>query len=173
MYCTKSVCSLVRRPRITSADGGDHRGWSSLRSQWHRSITNEVPVQKGQGADGGREAPIRLCSSPVLQDDGVRGPGHGVDIGVLESSHSGVGRKGVQEGYLVEGPEVRQEADHVIQKLRRKTIPQRTGFTGFPGFLARRPSEMAKEGVPGLGICLLYTSPSPRDLSTSRMPSSA
>ena len=25
----------------------------------------------------------------------------------------------------------------------------------------------------GLGICLLYTSPSPRDLSTSRMPSSA
>ena len=26
---------------------------------------------------------------------------------------------------------------------------------------------------PGLGICLLYTSPSPRDLSTSRMPSSA
>ena len=26
---------------------------------------------------------------------------------------------------------------------------------------------------PGLGFCLLYTSPSPRDLSTSRMPSSA
>ena len=26
---------------------------------------------------------------------------------------------------------------------------------------------------PGLSICLLYTSPSPRDLSTSRMPSSA
>ena len=25
----------------------------------------------------------------------------------------------------------------------------------------------------GLGACLLYTSPSPRDLSTSRMPSSA
>ena len=27
--------------------------------------------------------------------------------------------------------------------------------------------------VAGFGICLLYTSPSPRDLSTSRMPSSA
>ena len=26
---------------------------------------------------------------------------------------------------------------------------------------------------PGMYICLLYTSPSPRDLSTSRMPSSA
>ena len=35
------------------------------------------------------------------------------------------------------------------------------------------------EGLPNIGImlkeitCLLYTSPSPRDLSTSRMPSSA
>ena len=29
----------------------------------------------------------------------------------------------------------------------------------------------SQEGVPG--VCLLYTSPSPRDLSTSRMPSSA
>ena len=28
-------------------------------------------------------------------------------------------------------------------------------------------------GLPGAGACLLYTSPSPRDLSTSRMPSSA
>ena len=27
--------------------------------------------------------------------------------------------------------------------------------------------------IPMPGICLLYTSPSPRDLSTSRMPSSA
>ena len=33
---------------------------------------------------------------------------------------------------------------------------------GFPGAL-----------VPGIMGCLLYTSPSPRDLSTSRMPSSA
>ena len=29
------------------------------------------------------------------------------------------------------------------------------------------------DGVGELSICLLYTSPSPRDLSTSRMPSSA
>ena len=35
---------------------------------------------------------------------------------------------------------------------------------------------LAREGfkvVAGCGPCLLYTSPSPRDLSTSRMPSSA
>ena len=30
-----------------------------------------------------------------------------------------------------------------------------------------------KRQYPGFNICLLYTSPSPRDLSTSRMPSSA
>ena len=34
---------------------------------------------------------------------------------------------------------------------------------------------LVKDNVPATGydICLLYTSPSPRDLSTSRMPSSA
>ena len=35
---------------------------------------------------------------------------------------------------------------------------------------------MSAEGVgdgAGVNVCLLYTSPSPRDLSTSRMPSSA
>ena len=31
----------------------------------------------------------------------------------------------------------------------------------------------ARNNLKGMGICLLYTSPSPRDLSTSRMPSSA
>ena len=30
-----------------------------------------------------------------------------------------------------------------------------------------------KAGVSNVEVCLLYTSPSPRDLSTSRMPSSA
>ena len=39
----------------------------------------------------------------------------------------------------------------------------------------RRMDEMVgqKEVIERLKICLLYTSPSPRDLSTSRMPSSA
>ena len=31
----------------------------------------------------------------------------------------------------------------------------------------------SREGLRRMGVCLLYTSPSPRDLSTSRMPSSA
>ena len=35
------------------------------------------------------------------------------------------------------------------------------------------PDESDYDNVEQLYICLLYTSPSPRDLSTSRMPSSA
>ena len=41
---------------------------------------------------------------------------------------------------------------------------------------APRPMEMLLAGAGGCtayDVCLLYTSPSPRDLSTSRMPSSA
>ena len=41
----------------------------------------------------------------------------------------------------------------------------------LPGKLRPQAISLAHEGH--LGICLLYTSPSPRDLSTSRMPSSA
>ena len=44
-------------------------------------------------------------------------------------------------------------------------------------FVVRNPHPLPGPGSPALvvvdGTCLLYTSPSPRDLSTSRMPSSA
>ena len=40
--------------------------------------------------------------------------------------------------------------------------------------LARRPSDIVNSRMHSVCVdCLLYTSPSPRDLSTSRMPSSA
>ena len=45
------------------------------------------------------------------------------------------------------------------------------------GMLSPLPSKealrAAQKQVAGVSACLLYTSPSPRDLSTSRMPSSA
>ena len=47
-------------------------------------------------------------------------------------------------------------------------------FEGFdPNRLAFLGDEMLGQLVSDTRICLLYTSPSPRDLSTSRMPSSA
>ena len=42
---------------------------------------------------------------------------------------------------------------------------------GLAGFM-KNPKDDRKAVVGGM-VCLLYTSPSPRDLSTSRMPSSA
>ena len=38
---------------------------------------------------------------------------------------------------------------------------------------ATNPRVIEEDGKTGIKYCLLYTSPSPRDLSTSRMPSSA
>ena len=49
---------------------------------------------------------------------------------------------------------------------------KRQAIQGFLSALAKHPLATRAEQH-GLGPCLLYTSPSPRDLSTSRMPSSA
>ena len=46
-------------------------------------------------------------------------------------------------------------------------------FSGYPDFAVIRLLYQPFEKVLELKSCLLYTSPSPRDLSTSRMPSSA
>ena len=47
-------------------------------------------------------------------------------------------------------------------------------FAGIGGLLEEADKEWAYlEKNPESSTCLLYTSPSPRDLSTSRMPSSA
>ena len=51
-------------------------------------------------------------------------------------------------------------------------------FLNYPiHTVSAKPEKTSKECaillIHGFGACLLYTSPSPRDLSTSRMPSSA
>ena len=53
-----------------------------------------------------------------------------------------------------------------------KEIIMRHPFPG-PGLAIRMPGKITQEKIDILKACLLYTSPSPRDLSTSRMPSSA
>ena len=64
------------------------------------------------------------------------------------------------EGTLEEELHVEIFLRHVIETLDPNDIPDLI-------------SAFAKENFRLVKICLLYTSPSPRDLSTSRMPSSA
>ena len=56
------------------------------------------------------------------------------------------------------------------EKLKEYAVKAKIAVEKYKGkFLIRGGKAIANEGE----SCLLYTSPSPRDLSTSRMPSSA
>ena len=66
----------------------------------------------------------------------------------------------------------------VLSSVIHSQIDEHAAFGGVvPEIAARSHVEMidgvARRAMLEAGICLLYTSPSPRDLSTSRMPSSA
>ena len=62
--------------------------------------------------------------------------------------------------------------DWIINEIKESQLRGRGG-AGFPTGLkwSFAPKEVGSR--PHYLVCLLYTSPSPRDLSTSRMPSSA
>ena len=54
----------------------------------------------------------------------------------------------------------------LIEKINRNSI-------GLDDYLNRFWNESTQQNYPPYNICLLYTSPSPRDRTRSRMPSSA
>ena len=67
-------------------------------------------------------------------------------------------------------------ADELRHFVRQTGIPVATTIMGMGVFPADDPMSLHMLGMHGTvsaNLCLLYTSPSPRDLSTSRMPSSA
>ena len=55
-----------------------------------------------------------------------------------------------------------------IQRVLQGLLAERVSIRDLPSIL-----EAIAEAAGAISTCLLYTSPSPRDLSTSRMPSSA
>ena len=55
----------------------------------------------------------------------------------------------------------------------RPELPPMVGIARTATIRAAHPSDLKGPEARQLSDCLLYTSPSPRDLSTSRMPSSA
>jgi len=62
-------------------------------------------------------------------------------------------------------------ADSALLQAQERASRAAEQMSGLDAEKAKIASEMADETV--YQVCLLYTSPSPRDLSTSRMPSSA
>ena len=67
----------------------------------------------------------------------------------------------------------------MMVSVRDTGVPKQVGVRGFRTNYPQRPhtdnsfNQSPPDHVSLLCFCLLYTSPSPRDLSTSRMPSSA
>ena len=64
-----------------------------------------------------------------------------------------------------------EEIEHLGHVISEKGIS--ISADRIKAILALPEPECIKDNRGFLGTCLLYTSPSPRDLSTSRMPSSA
>ena len=82
--------------------------------------------------------------------------------------------------FLIAGPcqiESKEHALHMATEIKKITDYMGIELIYKSSFdKANRTSIHGKRGAgldEGMKICLLYTSPSPRDLSTSRMPSSA
>ena len=59
------------------------------------------------------------------------------------------------------------------QALAEKTSMQEKSLASYKATTLAAQDAMKAQANPTTSSCLLYTSPSPRDLSTSRMPSSA
>ena len=96
-------------------------------------------------------------------------------------------REGAEKYVFFEGPPTANGKPHPGHCLTRAIKDVFPRYKTMKGFYCRRKAGWDTHGLPvevevckELGIhskedidCLLYTSPSPRDLSTSRMPSSA
>jgi len=74
-------------------------------------------------------------------------------------------------GFEVDGRGSAEEARELLASRKPSLILMDIGLPGMDGldFTRELKSRSKTSAIP----CLLYTSPSPRDLSTSRMPSSA
>ena len=69
-------------------------------------------------------------------------------------------------GYISKG-------GHNVTVFNRTKSKAEKWIKEYKGKMAETPAEAAKDAEYIFTCCLLYTSPSPRDISGSRMPSSA
>ena len=91
---------------------------------------------------------VRMRAAGTLDDEPyhVSGAESLVAPGMIEQTVAGLTQRALAPGHTVKARQVRVSLDQL---------------------------DVEPTVIPALPTCLLYTSPSPRDLSTSRMPSSA
>ena len=76
-----------------------------------------------------------------------------------------------EEKYLEYGRALRSAVDEAISPWLTSTLQERNNGQALPAEIVDAIAEVRMTAL--ANICLLYTSPSPRDATLSRMPSSA
>ena len=118
--------------------------------------SGEIIVASGQGDLGGHTS-IRGSNLELVAGEATGGLGGAVDL------HAGGGRK---------GGEIIIKAGRDDMELGGSVIVESGTSTGDVGGQVAITTASGKASG-DVSICLLYTSPSPRDATLSRMPSSA
>ena len=114
---------------------------------------------------------VRKLSSAECAEVGIR-PAKLTLIGGLTSLHTHLFNQcavGMRQERVGEFRRVRRRENGVAVCFEQVE----TVHAAFHVAGARHEEFVPEERLQGVKVCLLYTSPSPRDLSTSRMPSSA
>ena len=70
----------------------------------------------------------------------------------MESCDTGVVRESIQQSHFVEGSNVREKANYMVEELRGELVADGTGVAGLAGILARCPAEVTEQGIPSFGI---------------------
>ena len=135
---------------------------ASIKKSFSKGSSNKIEVLKG--------VDLQLFPGEIVALVAPSGAGKSTLLqiaGLLDKPLSGK--------IFIDGQEIQNESDNQLTMIRRREI----GFVYqfhhlLPEFSSRENIDLPQlsNGVPSKD-CLLYTSPSPRDISGSRMPSSA
>lgn len=82
-------------------------------------MADQIVVEQGELVDG-RERAVGLRGGPVLHDDSISCPGHGVEVGMLESSNPSIGGDRVQQHDLKKLLDVGEETKNMVEVLPRE-----------------------------------------------------
>ena len=173
-HCLFSKLSLsVGSGQVLQVSGDNGSGKTTLL----RSLCTFVPLEAGAVAWRGTTLPDKrdLFYSELTylgHHEGLKG-----DLSVLENLAASASLSGADADRISEAIEQVGLVSQAELPCRSLSAGQRRRVSLARLLVSRTPLWILDEPLTSLDIhgktCLLYTSPSPRDLSTSRMPSSA